>query len=283
VAPSRLALALFNLVVADLARREYDGVPEPDEAWIVKDQVLMPEGEPRGTVVLIHGFGGSPLDYKPLALPLVTAGFRVVAPVTPGQGRDVFAHRRGEITPEILLTWLRGIINRETQKGGPKPHLVGFSMGGALSTVVASENRVDRLVLIAPFYALPNADTMLETAAEIVEPILPVVPKPWRGNIADPSVYEEYFPGTKYVSLEAFQQLEDLARRARTAASILDRPTLLLGSDNDFAASFETARGCLESRPNVTVLTFPRSDHILLYDYDRSEVIRKVVEFLTAD
>ncbi len=281
-----LAVAMFNLIVAELARREYTTPPGPDSDWIVRERIVLPPGDqpPVRTVILVHGFGGCPIDFKPLAAPLAKRGFRVVMPVTPGQGRDVHANRRGEITPEITLRWLRGIIRAETRRaGGTQPHRGGFSMGGALATVVASEGLIDRLVLLAPFYLLPTADSLLHTACRIVEPVVPVFPKPWRGNIADPTLYDEYEPGTWFISLGAVLRLEELATKSRVAAMVLTRPTLLLGSSNDYAASFKKSRELFEANENVEIHEFPRSDHILLYDYDREEVIRMIVEFLGAE
>jgi alpha-beta hydrolase superfamily lysophospholipase len=281
-----LAVGLYNLVVADLAFSEQIVPPGEDDEWIVHDQVLVPEDGRAavGTVILVHGYGGSPLDFRTLAPVLAERGFRVVAPITPGQGRDVNAFRRGEITAEITLDWLRSVILGETARaGGKKPHLVGFSMGGALATVVAAEDRVDRLVLLGPFYSLPTADGLIRLAAGAVEPLVPVVPKPWKGNIFDPVGYAEYRPGTYLVSLGAFQRLEELAGQAKAASVDLDRPTLLLGSGSDVAASFEVARGLFEDRDNVTIKEFPRSNHILLYDHDREEVVRLVADFLEGD
>jgi alpha-beta hydrolase superfamily lysophospholipase len=203
-------------------------------------------------------------------------------PVTPGQGRDVNAFRRKEITPEITLRWLRGLIRAETLRArGVKPHLVGFSMGGTLVTVVAAEDLGDRVVLLGPFYSLPTADGLIRTAAGLLEPVVPVFPKPWRGNIADPSVYETYQPGTWFISVGAFLNLEELADRARVAATALTRPTLLLGSRKDHAASFQVSQELYAGNEAVTIHEFPNSDHILLYDYDREEVIRMVGEFLS--
>lgn len=281
-----LCVVLFDLIVAVMARREYATPPRPDEDWIVHDQVVLPDnGRPvTKTVVMVHGFGGSPLDFKPLARPLANRGFRVVMPVTPGQGRDVVAHHRGDITAEDNLSWLRGVIRTETiLAGGEKPDLVGFSMGGALATVIASEDLVDRVVLLGPFYALPTAGGLLQTLAGVLEWVVPVVPKPWRGNIADESVYEEYFPGTWFISIGAFLRLQDLADQARVAATVITRPTLLLGSSNDYAASFAVSKELYTGNEFVTVHEFPKSDHILLYDYDREEVIRMVIEFLSAE
>jgi pimeloyl-ACP methyl ester carboxylesterase len=175
-------------------------------------------------------------------------------------------------------------IKEETRRAnGLKPHLVGFSMGGTLTTVVAEEDLVDRVVLLAPFYAHASGDSLIHFGCTVFEPFLPVIPKPWRGSIADPALYGEYFPGTWYVSLGAVRRLEELAERARAAAPSLARPTLLLGSANDFVASFEVSQEIFSGNRNVTIHEFPRSDHILLYDYDRAEVVRMVVEFLTAD
>jgi len=273
---------LFDGVVAILSWSERRGAEEVDP-WVLSSQLLEPRGAPRGTVVMVHGFAGSPLDLRPLAEPLRGEGYRVVIPLVPGQTRTVSAYDRGDIPMEEHLEWLRAIIREETARAGTKPALVGFSMGGALSTVVASEGLVSRLLLLAPFYGLPAANDLAWTSSRVLSVFVPVVPKFVKARIDDPEGYETYTPGSELLSLSAFHQLERLAEVARAAVPKIAVPTLVLAAEGDSAASFETIMTLYSEHPVATVRALPDSNHVVLYDYDREVAIAAALEFLTTE
>jgi esterase/lipase len=104
----------------------------------------------RGIALLLHGFGATPAQLRPLAAALAADGWAVEAPLLPGFGREL---------PRLLETrfddWRSAAIAaagsvRERQGDG-RLALVGYSMGGALALAAAGSIRPDALVLLAPF------------------------------------------------------------------------------------------------------------------------------------
>lgn len=95
------------------------------------------------TVVLVHGWSGIAADMAPLAMPLVDAGYRVLAPDMPAHGRS--GGRRTS-----LVEWLRALDAIERSVGRIAA-LVGHSFGATAVTLrLAEGSRAGRAVLIAP-------------------------------------------------------------------------------------------------------------------------------------
>jgi pimeloyl-ACP methyl ester carboxylesterase len=102
------------------------------------------------TVVLVHGLGGSHLNWD-LFAPLLTPHARVHALDLPGFGRSEPGERTANVRDNVLV--LDRFIREVT--GGPVV-LVGNSMGGMISVLEAQRSpaRVSGLVLLDP--ALPG-------------------------------------------------------------------------------------------------------------------------------
>src|SRR3954447_20202612 len=102
------------------------------------------------TFVLVHGLGGSHLNWDLLA-PLLTAHGRVLALDLPGFGRSEPGSRRASVRANVAV--LRRFL-REVA-GGPVV-LVGNSMGGMISlfTAASAPRAVRGIVLLDP--ALPG-------------------------------------------------------------------------------------------------------------------------------
>lgn len=284
-----LSIAVLTLsAFAAAAGARGNGTPgEPDEEvverWTTSPQVFEPHSPSRDrTVILLHGFGGSPYDLKPLAEGLRDTGFRIVVPVVPGETKRYSRRERDSLTAEDRSRWLSELVEEERSRYGRKPFLVGFSMGGTLATLEGVTGSVERLVLVSPFYALPWGDDFLRKVSRALASALPYVPKPWRGKVNDPEGYRRYHPGSYTVSLRGFLSLQDLARKAR-AVLLSGRPlpeTLVLATPDDEVASFEVTEKLLREREDTRFLTFPGSNHILFYDYGAEEAIDAVRAFL---
>ena len=123
----------FCLLPAGCARRDPAWNSETEEPWLYVSQELNPSNTPAGrTVILVHGFVGSPFDLKPLAVKLAETGFRVVVPALPGQMIQSYSSETPVYTPDFYTNWLEEIVEKETKKSGKKPYLVGFSMCGTI-------------------------------------------------------------------------------------------------------------------------------------------------------
>jgi pimeloyl-ACP methyl ester carboxylesterase len=114
-------------------------------------------GNPQGpTLVLVHGLGGSHLNWDLLA-PLLTPHARVLALDLPGFGRSEPGERLASVQAnvDVLERFLADVA------GGPAV-LVGNSMGGMISIFTAARARraVEGLVLLDP--ALPGGRRRLD-------------------------------------------------------------------------------------------------------------------------
>ena len=113
-------------------------------------------GDAHPTVVLVHGLGGSHLNWDLLA-PLLRPHARVLALDLPGFGRSEPGDRRATVPANVAILdrFLREVA------GGPVV-LVGNSMGGMISVLATASapELVSGLVLLDP--ALPGARRSLD-------------------------------------------------------------------------------------------------------------------------
>lgn len=274
---------LFDVAMLGWAIAEKRRAGAVGPSWVRETQVLEPAAPARSrSVVLVHGFVGSPFDLEPLAVELARRGFRVVVPVVPSQTGTTFAYARGRASAEAYPSWLDTVCAREERRYGRKPLLVGFSMGGTLAALGAECGAADAVVLLAPFFSLPRFDRAVRVAVSGLRFIVPVLPKWGRGQINDRAGYRAYTPGSFLVSLWAYHQVHALAHLARSGAGEIRVPTLLLASESDRVASFEASRDVFSENPAVEVRRVPRANHVLLYDYGHEDVVAAAADFLVA-
>ena len=279
-----LVILTFDLYVIYRAQNEEKNIFYRTVSWLNESQILNPEGQAHlPSIVLVHGYVGSPKDFIYLAEELAGLGYRVVCPVTPGQTTRAPILSRGEYTLKYYQAWLTAIIKNEKKITGRKPVLVGHSMGGTLSIIVAQKNVVEKLVLLAPFFSLRYGNEIAICAANILRWVLPVIPKFSKGVINDPAGSADYRPGSMYLSLKAFLQLEKIALTAKQQAVKITIPTLLVISQNDHVASAKRTVETFGDMHNVQIENYPNSNHILLYDYDKNEIIKKIIHFIAGE
>lgn len=274
-----LIFAVSNILIFFVATHEFFFGKQKKNNWVSKPQELIPD-HPNGkpSVVLIHGFVGSPFDFKGLAEELHSKGFRVIVPCVPGQGSSDFAYLRGRYSAEYYVRWLQGILEKEYEMTGVKPFLVGFSMGSVLSAIMASRMLVARLVLIAPFFDMPIRG--MSSFVSAFGYFVPVVPKSERGKINEPISYSKYIPGSMLISIPAFRVLKRLVWLAQKVVNKIQIPVLVLCSRNDRVASFNKIKAVLSFGKNVEFKEFNKGNHILLHDYQKREIIKDIRSFL---
>ena len=116
-------------------------------------------------VVFIHGLGSSGADWAFQVPPLIN-GYRLLLPDLPGSGQSDPPHAGFSIASMAAALWqLLDSID------ATKPHVVGFSLGGAVALEMALQRptQVDRLVLInsLPSYRVDHWKKWLELYAQI--------------------------------------------------------------------------------------------------------------------
>jgi carboxylesterase len=249
---------------------------------------LAPQGaDPRtsGTAVLmIHGFLAARSDFADLGERLARRGFTVRLMRLPGHGTippDLEFLPDGALFQAVHQEYLK------LRAGHRRVCVVGFSMGGALATLLASMEPVDRLVLAAPYYGVSYKWYYVlppETWNTLIGWAVPYLKKSERfTRINDRSQVRKFFR-YQTVPTGGVRQLVALGKAARRPETLrkVTCPVLLLHAEGDEAASAKAARKAFEQlgSPRKEAVWFQKSNHIIFWDYDRDEVKRRVEEFL---
>jgi alpha-beta hydrolase superfamily lysophospholipase len=125
--------------------------------------VLMPEGAPRGAVVLLHGLTDSPYSLRHVASHYRSRGFVAIGMRMPGHGTVPAGLTRVRWEDWMAATRLAVRHARELAGAAVPLHLVGYSNGGALALEYSLEAledealaKPDQLVLISPMVGITS-------------------------------------------------------------------------------------------------------------------------------
>jgi alpha-beta hydrolase superfamily lysophospholipase len=125
--------------------------------------VSMPDGTPRGAVVLLHGLTDSPYSLRHVASHYRSRGFVAIGMRMPGHGTVPAGLTR--VRWEDWTAATRLAVRHARGLAGPKMplHIVGYSNGGALALEYALETlddptlaKPDQLVLISPMVGITS-------------------------------------------------------------------------------------------------------------------------------
>lgn len=270
--------------VSAVRRSEADRPRDSRTGVLVGAEPVVIDGGRRGACLLLHGWITSPADFGALPEALDAAGWDVYAPLHAGHGttpRDL----RG-IRADRLLEPARGHYAALRKRYG-RVVLVGFSMGGAIATILAADEPPDRLVLVAPFCGVRHKWYYVLPARcwhALVSPVLRWAPRSRSLESCNreagraPIVTYYAFP------IDASRALFDLRRRllSGTDLSRLTMPALLVYSSGDQVCSpGAMARffARLPAEPRRTAV-FAHSNHHLLLDHDGEQAIQAIVDFV---
>jgi len=148
-------------------------------------QFLFP-GDGQTGALLLHGFMGSPGELRPLGEALAAAGVTAHGPLLPGFGADVAAlggMRVADWVDAARRAWA------EVSAAYARSVLIGFSLGGALALHVAAGAGPSHLVLLAPFWKLPDWRVrLLPIVKHLQRDFLPFA----NADFADPATRDEF-------------------------------------------------------------------------------------------
>src|SRR5664279_2621248 len=246
----------------------------------------------KGTLVLLHGLGGSGEDWA-AAAKLLAKDYTVHALDLPGSARGP---RPGTLyEPGPLARWVLGEI-------GKKPVLLaGHSLGGRVAGEMAAlaPDRVRALALVSPLVSARYGFTdRLKWKAMSRRALIDSVPEsslknaagygfavhgPGRAAFVARTVAARTGPRRDEVVL-AIERLVDGVLAARPLAERLEgteMPLLLVTGARDPLAPAEELRAILEARPDAELLEMPGIGHYALLE-DPPRLARALRDFFAA-
>jgi pimeloyl-ACP methyl ester carboxylesterase len=246
----------------------------------------------KGTLVLLHGLGGSGEDWA-AAAKLLAKDFTVHTLDLPGSARGPQPGKGYEIAP--LARWALGEIGR-------KPVLLaGHSLGGRVAGEMAAlaPDRVRALALVSPLGSAPYGILdRLKWKAMSRRALLENVPEsslrnaagygfavhgPGRAGFVARTLATQSGPQGKHTA-HAAEKYVDSVLAARPLAERLkgtSMPLLLVTGTRDPLAPAEELRAILDARPDAELLEMHGIGHYALLE-DPSRLARALRDFFAA-
>jgi alpha-beta hydrolase superfamily lysophospholipase len=133
-------------------------------------QSWLPENEPRAVLVIAHGISEHSGRYLPVVERLVPQGFAVHA-------LDHRGHGRSEGPRAVIDRLERAVADIDTvvDAAGPRPYLLGHSMGGclAIAYTLRQPDKLAGLVLSSPVAVLEAASPVVRAVSRVLSAVVP--------------------------------------------------------------------------------------------------------------
>ena len=225
--------------------------------------------------LLLHGFPGTPAELRPVAEFLLGQGFEVRAPLLPGFGAGM-----GSLGHTRWRDWVGAAQTAwdDLSGGADETLLLGFSMGGAVAVNVAARTPPDRLVLVAPFWRLPDRRAGLLPLVQFAVPQLrpcaqaDFATESVRAQIArieptldldDPDV-QQALREQIVLPTSSLVALQRLGGRAYRAAPRVKAPTLVVQGEDDTTVLATDTRRLVARLGGPVTFSELRGDHQLV-------------------
>jgi len=237
------------------------------------------EGSERA-VLLIHGFGGTPFDLRPLGEYLSQNGIASYGVLLPGFGTSVLDlektnWRQWAAEPEKVLDTLTARYK--------KVYIAGFSMGGSIALHLAVKHKVAGVILLAPCIYINGQNGLITPEYSIkhlaqfmmTDYMIDDKMQAFDFSALKDRPYYHLFP------IKSLKELVGLEETARGEVGAVDEPVIIIQSVNDHSVDKSGPTYLVSHLPRTAeVFWVERSMHLLALDAERDRVFKKIREFI---
>ena len=232
-------------------------------------QPFYKEGESEACL-LIHGFTGSPAHMRYLGQYLHQEGYTVRGVLLPGHGTKL-----EDMETTDSEDWFSKVIEEyeSLRAENDKVYVLGLSMGGTLSLLLAQNYDVDKVVPIA-------APIKLQDKTAYLTPLLKYFKRFRRWPESDDK--DEYDIGYSGMPIQSVPELLKLIKRSKQNLKEVTCPTLVVQARDDNTVkpvSAEIIHNRISS-PDKEILWLEDSGHVCTVGAEKEEIHRKISDFL---
>ncbi|MEU9729983.1 alpha/beta fold hydrolase [Streptomyces sp. NPDC048002] len=227
------------------------------------------------SVLLCHGFTGSPQSLRPWAEYLAARGLTVSLPLLPGHGT-----RWEDLQLTGWQDWYAEVDRELTALRERSSYLfvVGLSMGGALALRLAAKHgdAIDGVVVV-------NPANKVHGAAARALPVARHLVRSTKGIASDIAKEGSEEVGYDRVPLHAAHSLRNFLRRVDGELPQVTQPLLLLHSPQDHVVPPADSARVLGrvSSTDVTEIVLEQSYHVATLDHDADRIFAESHAFMT--
>ncbi len=272
-------LQLQKIDVKDLNHWDYD-----EQGIIIGAEKFNLDGNKDICWFLVHGYGSTPKDMKELAFNLNNEfGEYIMVPRLKGHGTK----------PSDLLylnfnDWYGQVENEfnSLSEKCEKINVVGFSLGAALILKLVQEKQdteINNIYLISPFlkirykfwHVIPK-ENIINLFADFVFYSKKITP----AQINYKQGLNEYIGYLNFPLIPLKNSFEEINQVIEKLYKIKNN-ILIQHSKNDDTIDIKSAYLTYENVKSINkeLIIFNKSNHVLLFDYDKQKVINNIVEF----
>jgi carboxylesterase len=227
-------------------------------------------------VLCLHGLTGTPYEVRPLAEAFAAAGLRAVGPALPGHcasPQALAAVSSWEEWASCASSQLAQLARRHQ-----RVFAAGLSMGGLLSLLLASERKLDAVVVVGVPLRLPAS---IRFFVPILERFVPFVGKNAGSDIQDDAARARH-PSYPTMPLHAVHELTKLQRVVRGRLRQITAPILVAHGALDGTADPGDSRRIYDAVASQerALLSLRASGHVVPVDRDGPELARAATAFL---
>lgn len=230
---------------------------------------------------LIHGYTSTPDEMRELADKIHTE-FNETVLVTRLKGH-------GQVPSQLvnlsLVDWYEQvsaeyeILNKNCQK----INVVGFSFGGALATKLAENKKVNHLYLLSPYLIARHQWYYLfrpETYLDIFSDILIYSKKTKVAQINSPTGLNNHIAYWN-MPFAPVKKSKTFFAEVKSELPNITAPVLLQQSKNDKTSDLASSIYIYQrvSSKNKELITFEKSNHVIMEDYDKEAVMINIIDF----
>jgi carboxylesterase len=260
---------------------ESDEPPSREAAGIDTNEFFFPgEGV---SVLLVHGFTGTPYEMRYLGERLSARGVRV-------RGVKLAGHAGA---PEDLGlagydNWYESVVHglEELRQFGEPNVVVGLSMGAVLAARVAADQReaVAGLVMLAPAFFLPTSTTM---KINFVRMLGSITANLYLYNSEASDIYDaaarRVHPRCPLMPLTAPMKLLDLCAIVKPKLARITQPALVMHAKHDHTCPIRKNLDYVMKHlgsPEKRAVELEESYHVITVDSEKESVANEVIEFV---
>ncbi|MFC0675979.1 alpha/beta hydrolase [Brachybacterium hainanense] len=229
---------------------------------------------PRGGILLCHGFTGAPQAMRPWGEHHAAAGWEVSLPLLPGHARTW-----QEMARTTRHDWYDAVRDAalDLLERHERIAVGGLSMGGTLTLALAQDPRIaprlQGIVLVNPAVSVPRAAQL----SPLLWPLLPSTAS-IASDIRRPGQVEEAYSRTP---TRAVAQLRALTAQVRSRLHEVTAPMLLATSPEDhIVPPRDSDLIAARTRGRVERMSLPDSYHVATLDQDAARIFAASLRFL---
>lgn len=235
-----------------------------------------PRARPVIGALLVHGLNGNLRDMGDLSEHLAMYGIVTKNTLLPGHGTSV--------RDMMLLGWTeweRAVLTElhDLKKCCDLVFLIGHSLGGALCLHAAAQEEVAGVVtMCAPLRLSP----WIRPAVTLAKRIIPAVPN-LREDVRNREARRTYASDTyRWTAMAPVESLLHFLPRLRVELPRITAPALVMVSVHDHVVPPRDGREIyrLLGSKEKYLVTFHRSNHVIMKDNDKEEVFAKTLAFI---